>query len=216
MNTQPLHELINLLDGSLELSNHQIKLVDGKHLQENIYKLAELSAPGEESNKGAAQYIIRQAALACGVIPSSINDLYLARGRGELPFTFTVPAINLRMLTFDSARAVFRVAKEMNAGAFIFEMARSEIGYTDQRPAEYASSVLAAAIAEGYEGAVFLQRDHCQVSAKRYSASPDTEIQALRDLTKEAIAAGFYNIDIDTSTLVDITQTTVPDQQKLN
>ena len=216
MNTQLLHELIILLDGSLELSNHQIKLVDGKHLQENIYKLAELSALGEGSNKGAAQYIIRQAALACGVIPSSINDLYLARGRGELPFTFTVPAINLRMLTFDSARAVFRVAKEMNAGAFIFEIARSEIGYTDQRPAEYASSVLAAAIAEGYEGPVFLQGDHFQVSAKRYSTSPDTEIQALRDLTKEAIAAGFYNIDIDTSTLVDITQTTIPDQQKLN
>ena len=107
---------------------------------------------GENPEKGAAQYIIRRAALAFGAIPSSINDLYLSRGRGEIPFTFTVPAMNLRMLTFDSARAVFRVANEMNASAFIFEIARSEMGYTDQRPAEYSSSVLAAAIAEGYVG----------------------------------------------------------------
>jgi hypothetical protein len=31
----------------------------------------------------------------------------------------------------------------------IFEIARSEMGYTDQRPAEYAANILAAAIAEG-------------------------------------------------------------------
>jgi fructose/tagatose bisphosphate aldolase len=124
--------------------------------------------------------------------------------------------MNLRMLAFDSARAVFRVANEMNAGAFIFEIARSEMGYTDQRPAEYASNILAAAIAEGYTGPVFIQGDHFQVSAKRYASSPDTEVQAVKDLTKEAIAAGFYNIDIDTSTLVDITKATVPEQQTLN
>jgi tagatose-1,6-bisphosphate aldolase non-catalytic subunit AgaZ/GatZ len=124
--------------------------------------------------------------------------------------------MNLRMLTFDSARAVFRVANEMDAGAFIFEIARSEMGYTDQRPAEYSSSVLAAAIAEGYTGPVFIQGDHFQVSAKRYSASPDSEIKAVKDLIKEAISAGFYNIDIDTSTLVDITKPTVTEQQTIN
>ena len=198
------------------LPTTSVEIKDRKRLQDNIHKLAELSAFGNSSEKGAAQYIIRQAALAFGAIPSSIIDLYLARGRGEIPLTFTVPAMNLRMLAFDSARAVFRVAKEMNAGAFIFEIARSEMGYTDQRPAEYTSNVLAAAIAEGYTGPVFIQGDHFQVSAKRYASSPDTELQAVKDLTKEAISAGFYNIDIDTSTLVDISKPTVPEQQKLN
>jgi fructose/tagatose bisphosphate aldolase len=216
MNATIVKETLNLLKGSLVFTDEQTQIKDRKLLQENIHVLAELSALGIGSEKGAAQYIIRRAALAFGAIPSSINDLYLARGRGEIPFTFTVPAINLRMLTFESARAVFRVANEMNAGAFIFEIARSEMGYTDQRPAEYASSVLAAAIAEGYIGPVFIQGDHFQVSAKRYSSSPETELQALKDLTKEAIAAGFYNIDIDTSTLVDITKTAIPEQQKLN
>ncbi|NJD58816.1 MAG: aldolase [Anaerolineales bacterium] len=216
MTTSLFQDQLALLHGSLKLTEHGAEIVDRQRLQDNIYKLVEISALGDPSSKGAAQYLIRQAALAFGVIPSSINDLYLARGRGEIPTTFTVPAMNLRMLAFDSARAVFRIANEMNAGAFIFEIARSEMGYTDQRPAEYASNILAAAIAEGYTGPVFIQGDHFQVSAKRYTSSPETETQAVKDLTKEAIAAGFYNIDIDTSTLVDITKSTIPEQQTLN
>ncbi|NMC80776.1 MAG: aldolase, partial [Chloroflexi bacterium] len=35
-------------------------------------------------------------------------------------------------------------------------------------------------------------------------------------LMQEAIAAGFFNIDVDTSTLVDLSQSTIPAQQKLN
>jgi fructose/tagatose bisphosphate aldolase len=216
MNLQILQETLNLLDGSLILSDHQMKITDRDHLQQNIHRLAELSALGKNPQKGAAQYLIRKAALEFGAILSSINDLYLARGRGEIPFTFTVPAMNLRMLTFDTARAVFRVANEMKAGAFIFEIARSEMGYTDQRPAEYTSSIIAAAIAEGFIGPVFIQGDHFQISAKRYSVSPDSEIQAVKDLIIEAMSAGFYNIDIDTSTLVDITKKTIPEQQILN
>jgi fructose-bisphosphate aldolase, class II len=211
-----LQNLANLVDGSLILTDQDVKISDRKLLQENIYKLADVAALSKSSNKGAAQYLIRKVASAYGVIPSSINNLYLARGRGEIPFTFTVPAINLRMLSFDSARTVFKVAKDMNAGAFIFEIARSEMGYTDQRPAEYSSNVLAAAIAEGYTGPVFIQGDHFQVSAKRYASSSDTEIQAVKDLVKEAINAGFFNIDIDTSTLVDIKKADIADQQKLN
>jgi fructose/tagatose bisphosphate aldolase len=36
------------------------------------------------------------------------------------------------------------------------------------------------------------------------------------ELSKEAIAAGFYNIDVDTSTLVDLALPTLADQQRLN
>ncbi len=216
MNKSHLQDLLSLLEGSLAFEDHKTEIVDRKKLQANIHKLAEISALGKDVDKGLAQYIIRRAALAFGAIPSSIVDLYLARGRDEIPFSFTTPAINLRMLSFDSARAVFRVAEEMDAGAFIFEIARSEMGYTDQRPAEYSSSVLAAAIAEGYTGPVFIQGDHFQVSAKRYASTPDSEVQAVKDLTKEAISAGFFNIDIDTSTLVDINKPSVPEQQKLN
>ena len=43
---------------------------------------------------------------------------------------FTVPAINVRMLAYDTARAIFRAARAGKAGAIILEIARSEIAYT--------------------------------------------------------------------------------------
>jgi len=150
-----------------------------------------------------------------GIYPSSIHELYMARGRGELP-SFTVPAINLRSLTYDLARAIFRVAKRNNAGAFIFEIAKSEMGYTSQPPIEYSGVVLAAAIKEGYSGPVFIQADHTQANAKKFREDPDKEIEALQAVIADAVEAGFYNIDIDSSTLVDLSKPKVKQQQKDN
>lgn len=150
-----------------------------------------------------------------GVYPASIHDLYKARGEGKWT-GLTVPAINLRSLTYDLARAIFRVALKINAGAFIFEIARSEIGYTDQKPLEYTSVILAAALCEGYKWPVFIQGDHFQVNAKGYKEDADKEVESLKKLIKESIDAGFYNIDIDSSTIVDLTKTDLEEQQKLN
>jgi len=170
-----------------------------------------------------------------GIYPSSINQFYLARGRGDFApdFTpletvrqqgdltrsltgFTVPAINLRALTLDLARAIFRVAKRLNSGAFIFEIAKSEIGYTAQPPIEYSSVVLAAAVREEFRGPVFIQGDHFQVNAKKFQENPKEEIEGLKSLIAEAIGSGFYNIDIDSSTLVDLSKPEVKKQQYNN
>src|SRR3954471_4428496 len=166
--------------------------------------------------RGTARYDIRQRSAAAGIRPASIHDLYLAMGRGEAG-GFTVPAINVRMLAYDTARAVIRAAKKLNAGAFIFEIARSEIGYTEQRPHEYAAVVLGAALREGFSGPIFIQGDHVQTNAKKYnSPDRDKELEGLRTLIKEEMAAGFYNIDIDTSTLVDLDKSTLDEQQEVN
>ncbi|MEA2074912.1 MAG: class II fructose-bisphosphate aldolase [Euryarchaeota archaeon] len=150
-----------------------------------------------------------------GIFLASIHHFYRARGRGEFG-GFTVPAINLRTLTYDLARLIFRVAKRNQAGAFIFEIARSEIGYTAQRPIEYAGVCLAAAIKEEWQGAVFIQGDHFQVNAKKYLKNPQEEIEFLNNLIREALAAEFYNIDIDSSTLVDLSKRGIKEQQRLN
>jgi fructose/tagatose bisphosphate aldolase len=150
-----------------------------------------------------------------GIYPSSIHDFYMARGRGEFG-GFTVPAINLRSMTYDLARAIFRVGEKNGSGAFIFEIARSEIGYTDQAPIEYASMVLAAAIKEGYSGPVFIQGDHFQVNAAKFKENPDKEIESLKTLIGDAISSGVYNIDIDSSTLVDVSKPDLKEQQLLN
>jgi fructose/tagatose bisphosphate aldolase len=215
MNNEIL-DLLKLLDHSVSIIDGKVDVSDKPQLRKNIYKLAEISALETGPRQGVARYLTRQIALAMGVYPASINELYLARGRGEVPFSFTVPAINLRAMTFVAAQSVFTAALSIDASAMIFEIARSEMGYTDQRPAEYATSILAAAIAEGYQGPVFIQGDHFQVSAKKYVNSPDLEIQALKDLILESIKAGFYNIDIDTSTLVDLSKNNIPEQQELN
>jgi fructose/tagatose bisphosphate aldolase len=166
--------------------------------------------------RGTARWTLKTAAAATGVRPASIHDLYIAMGRGDAG-GFTVPAINVRAMAYDTARAVIRAAKKLQAGAFIFEIARSEIGYTEQRPHEYAAVVIGAALREGYRGPIFIQGDHVQTNAKKYnSPERDKELDALRALIREEIAAGFYNVDIDTSTLVDLSRPTLAEQQEVN
>ncbi len=170
---------------------------------------------GAGAERDEARWLIWEIGQHGGVRPASIHELYMARGRGEVP-AFTTPAMNIRVLAYDSARAVFRAAKRLDVGALICEIARSEIGYTEQRPAEYVAVMTAAALREGFTGPLFIQGDHVQVNAKKYAADPETELQAIRVLIEEELHAGFYNIDVDTSTLVDLSQPTLPEQQRVN
>jgi fructose-bisphosphate aldolase, class II len=165
--------------------------------------------------RDAARHAIREAAESLGILPASILPLYKARGRGEVG-GFTVPAINVRMLSYDTARAAMAAARKLDAGAVIFEIARSEMGYTDQRPAEYAAVLLAAAIRESWTGPFFLQGDHFQTNPKKMKEKPDAEIRAIETLIEESIPAGFFQIDIDTSTLVDLSKPTLEAQQDVN
>lgn len=169
--------------------------------------------PGQEK----ARKTIRSLANQQGIFLASINDFYLARGRGELSLDFTVPAINLRGLVYDSARAVFQAAAAKKVNALILEIARSEISYTHQSPDEHAAVVVAAAIREGFRGPLFLQGDHFQAKPASSAGIPKaSEIQAIKKLIKEAIAAGFYNLDLDLSTLVDYTKKSLDEQQQTN
>ena len=182
----------------------------------NVEKKAiELVMEDNINQKEKLAKTVFDAAHKQGIYPASIHEFYMARGRGEFS-GFTVPAINLRSMTYDLARAVFRVADKNASGAFVFEIARSEIGYTNQSPIEFASMVLAAAIKEDYSGPVFIQGDHFQVNAAKFKDNPDKEIEGLKNLIGDAINSGFYNIDIDSSTLVDITKPNLKEQQFLN
>jgi fructose-bisphosphate aldolase class II len=216
-NETALAHLLEELGGAVHVTpGGKVKVKDEAGLRSRARGLAAASALDSGAPAGAARWLIWETALALGITPASIQGLYAARGRGETPANFTVPAMNLRAMTFDCASAVFRAAASLNAGALIFEIARSEMSYTAQRPSEYVASVLAAAIAEGYRGPVFVQGDHFQVNHKKYLAGPEAEVNAVKELAAEAIAAGFYNIDVDTSTLVDLSQATIPEQQREN
>jgi fructose-bisphosphate aldolase, class II len=167
------------------------------------------------TQREAARWLLWELGQVTGARPASINGLYRARGRGEVG-GFTVPAINVRTLAYDTARAIFRAARSGKAGAIILEIARSEIAYTEQRPAEYVSVLIGAALREGYTLPLFIQGDHCQVNQKKYQADAEGEVGEVKTLIAEEIGAGFYNIDVDTSTLVDLSRPTLDQQQQVN
>jgi fructose-bisphosphate aldolase, class II len=200
---------VSVLDGKVTVRNEAALKSD------RMDALVRAAVFGEKDEKEHARWLLWEIGQAVGVQPASIHDLYLARGRGEIK-GFTVPAINVRGSSYLTARSIFRTANRLKAGAFILEIARSEIGYTDQRPSEYVSVMIAAALREGFRGPLFIQGDHFQVNAKKWKADPKTEVDAVKQLVKEAVAAGFYNIDIDTSTLVDLSQKTLEEQQRPN
>jgi fructose/tagatose bisphosphate aldolase len=206
----------SLFDGAVTVQDGRVQLHDAAVLTSaHMDTLVHQAVFGNEGERNFARWLVWELGQTVGVRAASIHELYVARGRGMCQ-GFTVPAMNIRALTYDTTRAVFRTANALQAGAFILEIARSEIAYTDQRPDEYVAVILAAALREGYRGPVFIQGDHFQVNHKKYAVDPVTEVNAVKALVTEAVAAGFYNIDVDTSTLVDLSKATLAEQQRLN
>lgn len=169
----------------------------------------------DEGTVEAARWIVWEASQELDAPSASIHDLYMARARGEYS-GFTVPAINLRAQVFDMAAAACRAAMGLDAGSVIFELARSEQEYTYQRPGEYITSVLAGCISAGWQGPVFVQGDHYQFNAAKYAADPEGVTETLRKATLNAMEVGYGNIDIDSSTLVDLSFESLDEQQQVN
>jgi fructose/tagatose bisphosphate aldolase len=219
MTTTPAGDPIARLDGIARIVGDRLEVDDEARLRSELIDglVREAVFHPEAEGRDVARWLIWSASQALGSGSASIHELYMARGRGEFePTAFTVPAINVRAAGYLTARQAFAAAIERDAGAVIFEIAKSEMAYTDQRPAEYAAVILSAAIREGWPGAVFLQGDHFQFNATKWKADAAAEMAGLRDLTREAVAAGFLNIDIDSSTLVDLSQPTVEAEQAVN
>jgi fructose/tagatose bisphosphate aldolase len=210
-------ELLGLLDGIARIEGDRLVVEDDAAFRGRGVRDVAWTATfsDDAATVEAARWIVWEASQELGAPSASIQGLYDARGRGEVS-GFTVPAINLRAQTFDMARTVYETAIAKDVGPVILELARSEQTYTFQRVQEYATSVLAGAIAAGWRGPVFVQGDHYQFNAKKYAADPEAVTEEIRKACRDAIAAGYRNIDIDSSTLVDLSQPTVDDEQKVN
>jgi len=180
-----------------------------------MYRLAQEIVFGKD--KKEAQEKIKKTAKERGIKLASTQRLYEKIAKGECE-GFTVPAFNIRTLTFDVASALFRAARKEKAGAFILELAKSEIGYTLQSPREYVAIILAAALEETFEEPIFFQGDHYKLESKKYfnKEKREGEIKSLESLIKESIEAGFLNIDIDCSNLADLKKPEISEQQRDN
>lgn len=206
---------LNAVLASIRLDAPQVEIIDAEQLVAAIGVLPRIGAFGPAPARVEAHRLAWHIAAALGIYPASLEALYRRIGRAEIA-GFTVPAINMRAIAHVSARGVFRAMRDMQVGAAIFELSRGEIGFTGQRPHEYTTAILCAAIAEGHTGPVFIQGDHFQISAAAFAQDPGAEVAAVEALIAEAVSAGFFNIDIDTSTLVDLSHGDVDAQQKPN
>jgi len=210
-------ELLAALTGTAHISAERLIVDDEAGFrQATIRDLAWTAAfSTDEATIEAARWCIWEASQELGARSASIESLYRARARGEVA-GFTVPAINIRAQTFDMARIIYEAAEAGGVGAVIVELARSEQTYTYQRPADYAASVLAGALAAGWRGPVFLQGDHYQFNAKKYATDPESMTEEIRRACRLAVDAGYRNIDIDSSTLVDLSRPNVDEEQRDN
>ncbi len=142
-----------------------------------------------------ALFKVRKKALRKNIFLSSLSLLYKDISKGNIT-GLTLPAFNIRTLSFDTASAIFKVAKKIKSSAFILEIAKSEMEYTKQTPQEFALCVLAGAVKEKYKGQIFLQGDHFCLKD-----TSESSIKNLESLILKSIEIGFYNIDIDCSSL---------------
>ena len=214
---QHLSDMKHALEKVVEVDGNDVRVIDSDRLRHRLIDELVYNAMFHSSDEVRyyMKWLIREAAAALVIYPASIHDLYALVGKRKTS-PFTTPAVNIRALTYDVARAYFRAARTNHTGAFIFEIAKSEMGYTDQLPLDYATCILAAAIKERHQGPVFMQGDHFQVNAANFKADRTREMEGLMALIDDAIVAGFFNIDIDSSTLVDLSREDVSEQQELN
>lgn len=213
---ESIHELNRSLTGIVGVQDDRVDVLDAEHVRTSLIDVLIRDAVfGTKHVRTYAKWLIWEIGQALGVRPASIHELYMARARGEYADT-TVAAMNLRMMSYDMIRAAMRAANKRRAGAIIFELARSEMAFSFQGPDEYSACVIAAAIREGYPCPLFIQGDHFQVNHTKYAANPQAAIQEVKDLAAASIPWGFWNIDIDTSTLVDLAPADLVAQQKLN
>jgi fructose/tagatose bisphosphate aldolase len=210
-------ELLSFLSGVAHVDDDRLVIDDVTAFRASAIRDVVWTATfsQDEDAVEAARWVVWEASQDLGCPSASIHELYMARARGEYA-GWTVPAINLRTQVFDMAAAACRAAMEIDAGSVIFELARSEQEYTFQRPGEYITSVLAGCIAAGWQGPVFVQGDHYQFNAAKYKADPEGVTDTLRKATVNALSVGYGNIDIDSSTLVDLSQPSLDEQQMVN
>ncbi len=210
-------ELLAALAGRAHLDGERLIIDDEAAFRDTgIRELAWTAAfSTDDDTTAASQWLVWEASQALGARSASIQALYDARARGEVS-GFTVPALNLRTQTFDMARTVYEAAAAADVAAVILELARSEQTYSFQRPIDYATSVLAGAIAAGWQGPVFIQGDHYQFNAKKYADDPEAMTEEIRRGCRLAVDAGYRNIDIDSSTLVDLSKPNADEEQRQN
>ncbi len=115
-----------------------------------------------------------------------------------------VMAANIRLQP--SIHGIMEAAMEKRA-AVLFEIAKSEVGYTGQTPADLYGAITAKAQELEFDAPYAVHGDHIGVKS-----TADADVQSAADLIKAELAAGFTSFAIDASHIFDVNAATVRDQ----
>lgn len=197
----------------------QLDSGDNYDLSSYYHKLQTLVLTGTEVEQERAIATINTLSNLRGIIEASIQDVYAARSRGETP-NVTIPAINTRIYTSSIVYSALTAAKAIGAQhPVIFEIAKSEAGYTGQSYPRFVALAKLGYLMAGAENTnVYLQADHCQVGKDAFWKQLDDDqsagitdtkellnknkaVQDSVKLIRSALEAGILNIDIDASVL---------------
>ena len=107
---QTIETLNGLFGAAVTVTNGRVQVHDPNPLAgAAMDALARSAVFDPDAVRDHARWMLWELGQAVGVRPASIEGLYMARGRGEV-HGFTVPAINVRGMAYDTARAIFRTA----------------------------------------------------------------------------------------------------------
>lgn len=174
--------------------------------EQHIDRLAYESVFHEDpAMRSRVRWVILQLCAEDRIFPASLQSFSESRARGDAG-GLTVPVLCLPTLTYDLACAVFRAATRQRVGLFSFALSRADLETTGQAFDEYSAVIMGAALRECWQGPVFLQAGPLRIDADRFAVRRAAEMSALKYLLEQALQAGFYNVDLDMSTLTDSTR----------
>lgn len=177
-----------------------------------LLKLLEVIDLGEDIERAKAFQELVIVGKREGIHFASTKKLLYEAREGK----FSIPALNVRTLSVDFSRLIHEMIISLGVRGVIFEISITEQKYTNQTPLFFAASILIGAILARYKGEIYLQADHTQFNRSKWILDSNEEMKKLQGILQEMVSVGFYNLDIDGSTLVDYVRPTIKAQQKDN
>jgi fructose-bisphosphate aldolase class II len=119
-----------------------------------------------------------------------------------------IMAANIRVQ--ESARGIMQAAKELDS-AVLFEIAKSEVGYTGQTPKMFYDNIVSIAEEIDFNMPYAIHGDHITIT----NTTPEA-YKGAEDLIKAELVAGFTSYAIDASHNFNLAATDVAEQLKDN
>lgn len=197
-------QLTGVLERAVEIHGNRVEVLDADRLRTHTVEpllYNSLFHPSERA-RDVCRWILREAAAAEGIHCTSLAGLYAALARGLAP-PVTVPLLRACVLPYDVARAVLRAARDHASEALAFAFGPEDASDTGLSVLDYASCVLAAALRERHGGPIFLRFGPLRVRSAAFALDAGAELSRLETLASDAVEAGFLNVHVDGSRLVD-------------